>query len=360
MKQFKKSRLFIIVLLAIIFTFSSTTLIQPIQSLIIYFNDGFETFPTGWTTGSGGTGTITKDATHVNGGSWACKVYDTGDPSYAYAYRAMTEATGDYHVRIYLYLTGAVTYDDCNIIETYDVVPGAQSLYLKVDEDAGTIWLKSHTGGGLVNIKILTMGQYYKIDCYLDVSETEMDVYVDNIFAATVAIMSGDACNPDRVYVGTLGATQDGEYWIDDVLIDDDMTPPILPPNDPDTLFGAGFNASFPYVELHWDHSLVDVQFFEVQNSSDAVSWTYLGQSIHSTYTDRQVINGTEKYYRVRACNQTGGIWYNSSWSDVNFEKVYFIEGCPTVCTVDDYSVIFLSIGLIFMLIAYFLYDKRN
>jgi len=103
-------------------------------------------------------------------------------------------------------------------------------------------------------------------------------------------------------------------------------TPPVIyPPSDPDLLFGAGFNATSPYVELHWNHSLVDVQFFEIQNSSDAESWTYLGQSTTANYTDSQVANGTERYYRVRACNQTGGTWYNSSWADVNFEIVYFI-----------------------------------
>lgn len=99
-----------------------------------------------------------------------------------------------------------------------------------------------------------------------------------------------------------------------------------IPPSDPDLLFGAGFNTTSPYVELHWNHSLVDVQFFEVQNSSDGVSWTYLGQSNTANYTDSQVVNGTERYYKVRACNQTGGDWYNSSFTDVNFETVYFIS----------------------------------
>lgn len=102
--------------------------------------------------------------------------------------------------------------------------------------------------------------------------------------------------------------------------------PPLfVPPSDPDLLFGAGFNASSPYVDLHWNHSLVDVQFFEVQNSSDGVSWTYLGQSNTANYTDSQVVNGTMRYYKVRACNQTGGTWYNSSFTSVDFETVYFI-----------------------------------
>ena len=101
-------------------------------------------------------------------------------------------------------------------------------------------------------------------------------------------------------------------------------TPP-PPPADPNLLFGAGFNASSPYVELHWNHSLVNVQFFEVQNSTDKISWDYLGQNTTAEYHDFQVVNGTERYYRVRACNFTYGNWYNSSFTDINLEKVYFI-----------------------------------
>ena len=106
----------------------------------------------------------------------------------------------------------------------------------------------------------------------------------------------------------------------------------ITPPSDPNLFFGAGFNASYPYVELYWNHSLLDVQFFEIQNSSDSLSWGYLGQSTTTNYTDNQVVNGTERYYKVRACNYTDGDWYNSSFSDINFEKVYFIPEGDVVC----------------------------
>ena len=102
-------------------------------------------------------------------------------------------------------------------------------------------------------------------------------------------------------------------------------TPP-PPPSDPNLLFGAGFNASSPYVDLYWNHSLVNVQLFEVQNSTDKISWGYLGQNTTAEYHDFQVVNGTERYYRVRACNFTYGNWYNSSFTDINFETVYFIE----------------------------------
>lgn len=128
--------------------------------------------------------------------------------------------------------------------------------------------------------------------------------------------------------------------------------PSVVPPSDPIDLFGAGFNDSSPYVELHWNHSLVDVQFFEVQNSSDGISWDYLGQNTTAQYTDFQVVNGTERYYRVRACKFTDGAWYNSSWTDVNFEKVYFIlAGNPSENGVaePDYTP-YMALGIILLL----------
>ncbi len=128
----------------------------------------------------------------------------------------------------------------------------------------------------------------------------------------------------------------------------------IEPPSDPNLLFGAGFNASFPYVELHWNHSLVNVTIFEIQNSTDGVSWNYLGQSTTANYTDTQVINGTERYYRIRACNQTDGDWYNSSFTAINFEKVYFSARAPGV-TVIESDAPWIALAIILSIIAFLL-----
>ena len=93
----------------------------------------------------------------------------------------------------------------------------------------------------------------------------------------------------------------------------------------PNKLFGAGFNGSTPVVDLYWKTNLTGITLFEVQNSTDKVSWTYLGSNTTAEYHDLQVVNGTQRYYRVRACNFTGAEWDNSTWSDINFEKVYFV-----------------------------------
>jgi len=98
-------------------------------------------------------------------------------------------------------------------------------------------------------------------------------------------------------------------------------------PDAPTELFGAGFNSSTPYVKLYWNHNnltLVDV--FEVQNSTDKVSWDRLGYNSTTEYIDYQVVNGTDRYYRVRACKYQPDRWHNSSWID-DFETVYFLKG---------------------------------
>ena len=108
---------------------------------------------------------------------------------------------------------------------------------------------------------------------------------------------------------------------------EEEERPLVEPPNK---LFGAGFNGSIAYVDLRWFSNLTDINFFEVQNSTDKIAWDYLGTSTTNNYTDLEVVNGTERYYRVRACNFTGAAWDNSSFTDINFETVYYeVGGTP-------------------------------
>jgi len=68
------------------------------------------------------------------------------------------------------------------------------------------------------------------------------------------------------------------------------------------------------------------------------VSWEYLGSNTTGEYHDFLVVNGTERYYRVRACNFTGSVWDNSTWSDINFEKVYFLTEVNVTGAWVDYN----------------------
>jgi len=132
----------------------------------------------------------------------------------------------------------------------------------------------------------------------------------------------------------------------------------ILPPSNPNLLFGAGFNASSPYVKLHWNHSLLDVQLFEVQNLSDKISWDYLGNSTTANYTDTEVFNGTARFYRVRACNFTDGSWFNSSFSDIDFEIVYFLPPIGVIengITIIESDAPWIALAIILSIIAFLL-----
>ncbi|GAH43175.1 unnamed protein product, partial [marine sediment metagenome] len=93
----------------------------------------------------------------------------------------------------------------------------------------------------------------------------------------------------------------------------------------PTNLFGAGFNSSSPYVELFWDWDYDPVTIFEIQSSPDNELWNYLGNNASAQYTDFNVLNGTERFYRVRGCDYVDAAWDNATWSDVNYEKVYFV-----------------------------------
>ena len=200
-------------------------------------------------------------------------------------------------------------------------------------------------------------------------------IFIDNVARGVAA--SG---NPED-YTGPLHfATHEKENVFSDLILDDvrlskiernaawrkacyesgrddllDFGKNVKPPSEPNLLFGAGFNSSSPYVELHWDHSLENVQFFEIQNSTDKISWDYLDNSTTANYTDNQVFNGTARFYRVRACNFTDGVWYNSSFSEIDFEIVYFlppIGGIENGITIIESDAPWIALAIILSIIA--------
>ena len=128
-------------------------------------------------------------------------------------------------------------------------------------------------------------------------------------------------------------------------------------PSNPNLLFGAGFNSSSPYVELHWNHTLENVEFFEIQNSTDKISWEYLGQSDTANYTDYEVFNGTARYYRVRACNYTD-VWLNSSFCNVDFEIVYFVSEIAGENGAVESDAPWIALAIILSIVAGLLFTR--
>ncbi len=99
------------------------------------------------------------------------------------------------------------------------------------------------------------------------------------------------------------------------------------PVSPPSLLFGAGFNSSNPFIEIYWNPGSL-VTDYELQNSTDTISWSILSFPISTSYNDTssELNNGTYRYYRVRSRRFTGVGYKNSTWSNINLEKVYFLR----------------------------------
>lgn len=197
-----------------------------------------------------------------------------------------------------------------------------------------------YTGGAYVNFNpVLTyaINTWYRVEyrCLSD-SMVMNENTVDYTGGYRVAYI-----NPRSILLTYRGKSEvAGHSYIDNVYVRKLRDPepehtswgseeetPVL--ESPLKLFGAGFNNSSPFVSLYWSSNYTDedITLFEVQNSTDKITWEYLGQNTTTEYHDFQVVNGTERYYRIRACNFTGVSWDNSTFTDIDFEKVYFIEG---------------------------------
>jgi len=146
--------------------------------------------------------------------------------------------------------------------------------------------------------------------------------------------------------------------WVNDVLYFDGFME-YQSPISPTELFGAGFNGSTPYVELHWNHDLLNVGFFEVQNSTDKITWDTLGYNATTQYIDYQVVNGTDRYYRVRACKMQPDSWHNSTFID-DFETVYFISGNGAPPIGDEANYLWLIIVLFLGMMGYVVLKVRR
>jgi len=146
--------------------------------------------------------------------------------------------------------------------------------------------------------------------------------------------------------------------WVNSVLFYNSFTD-YLKPIIPTKLFGAGFKGSSPYVELYWSHDLVDVDFFEIQYSSDNNVWDTLGYNTTTEYTDNSVLNETERYYKIRACRYISDEWHNSTFSYMNFEIVYFIigNGAPPI---EEANYLWVLVVIFLGLMGYFVLKVRR
>jgi hypothetical protein len=106
-----------------------------------------------------------------------------------------------------------------------------------------------------------------------------------------------------------------------------------IPPtvNAPNKLYGIGLNETATKkgnTTLRFNHSGGECDFFEVQHSTNGITFSYLDKIENTSkkeYIHNNLLNGSYNWYRIRACKYKNGQWYNSSWSNINLERVMFI-----------------------------------
>lgn len=125
-------------------------------------------------------------------------------------------------------------------------------------------------------------------------------------------------------------------------------------PDPPSLVFGAGFNASSPYIEIYWTGGTL-ADDYEGQNSTDGSSWSGLFNQTELFYNDTspELTNGTYRFYQLRSNRVTGVGNKTSSWVSNN-ERVHFIRpgggGAPEVA--DEFDFFFLILGISFMVVS--------
>lgn len=172
------------------------------------------------------------------------------------------------------------------------------------------------------------------------------------------------AGSPYAIYKDDIGSWFNPSDPFDDTLIQYDHNTMLIyanysligPPvniGNCSKLFGAGFNDSDPYIYLKWEYS-GNVSNYEIEHSTDGINFTRIAYTPNKYYNHTGLTNGSYHYYRVRSTFFYNGVWYNSSFSNINLERVYFINpsvsGCIDLTPLDiNWLTSLIWIGLIFI-----------
>lgn len=192
-----------------------------------YLSDDMEAFPTGWTTGSGGGGTITKSSTQKHAGSYSALVSSNANGSYAYAYQALAPGTGDYHMSFWVWIDPSVqntVLPGQGVFETYD---GTNvDVFTGIIYYAGAFYLTNRTGG--VDSPIFTVGAsaWHHLECYVSRVTGNLHYYLDGVYQGEYKCQTN--ATPTRCYFGDVSGTgtqANGIIYYDDLLIDDATEP---------------------------------------------------------------------------------------------------------------------------------------
>jgi len=204
--------------------------------LTTFASDDFEAFPTGWTTGTSGGGTITKSSTQKHGGSYSCKTYSIQSADMAYGSKAFTRLGAvDHHNKIWVYIDSSYTGDNFILIaELYDATAGKFSQISGIKYHDSKYYLQNQKAGGVIeDVCQLSADTFHQIDAYYNYTTGKIHYYVDDVKQGEDwNSYSGAGVRPSINYIGDVSKTAgvtNGYIYLDDWILDD-ATEPSPPP----------------------------------------------------------------------------------------------------------------------------------
>lgn len=324
MKRITVFLLIVTLLLVVCFVFKPNVA----YATTTYLSDTFETFTTGWTVGSGGTGVILKSGEQKHGGSFAAVVNCTTTASYAYGYKVVTStATSNFHIGVWVYPKSGVNAVNIQLGGVYNTTVSKYNFKFGLNcsnvAGTGTFYLTHCTldgaPGNWADVTPLTNDTWQLIDTYYIQSTGIVHYYVNSVAkGGDNAVLN--AVYPERYYFGdTSGSVFLGKFWLDDLIIDDiaesviDSTPP--------TYSSIGYSSTLAaqscIFSCKWsDETALSGYIFGTNNTGTWTNetWAVLaGATAWANVT--KTLNSTASY-RIEFkwwCNDTSNNWNNTA-----------------------------------------------
>lgn len=194
-----------------------------------YISENFENFTTGWTTGTGGSGTIGKSAEQYHGGSYSGKFVVAEVNSYAYALQAISAFAGTWHLGFWFYVDSSITPDAIGLGIQIDGVSGTKTnLQTMIAYSSGFILRngKDSSGTNLETVCSVTANSWHSVNVYYDNTANTLHYYYDGVKQGTSWTIPNNTTKT-RILLGDwYGATYfSGHLYIDDLIIDNTIEP---------------------------------------------------------------------------------------------------------------------------------------
>lgn len=206
---------------------------QPVYAITTFVSDNFENFTTGWTVGTGGSGTVTKSNTQVHGGSWAGKYFSIGSGDQAYTTRSWSPApTADNHHSIWFYQMS--TYTGASLFLLAEYGDGSKWCSISGITYHNSAWWYQNLNTSAVDVCTVTADTWHQMDIYYNYTSGKLHYYFDGVKQGGDwgSYSNSASIKPTICYFGDTSTTTtvgDGYCFLDDFSIDDAAEPSSRP-----------------------------------------------------------------------------------------------------------------------------------